>query len=137
MLKTAIDFGKQILALTRDTQQNKEDVKSLRQEFQDLRRENSQLRQENVELRQEFHQMRLDFAALTHIVEVLRLELHYTKDSADSERKNTRNELELELLRFKTSLPPGEDRSAALEQENEALKQQIAKLTKRLEEIEK
>ena len=81
--------------------------------------------------------MRLEFAALTHIVEVLRLELKHTKENMDSDHKNMRHEIELELLCSKTSLPPGEDHSIALQQENEILKQQIAELKKWVEENEK
>ena len=39
MLKEAVDFAKQVLGLTRKTQQHEEDMKTFRQELKEVRQE--------------------------------------------------------------------------------------------------
>ena len=107
MLKQAVDFGKQVFALTRDTQQNKEDIKALREEVREVRREIVEIRQSVGDMRQEINQQRLDFADLTRLVEKLIIELHHQQENAAKDREMQELRLQNIVLRQERGLPPG------------------------------
>ena len=114
MLKQALDFGKQILALTRDTQKNKDDIKAIQEELRDVRRDISGNRQELMQMQQALMQMqqeasdlRLEFGQLGRLVERLILELNHQKENAAKERENQELRIQLLLLRYERGLPPG------------------------------
>ena len=98
MLKPILDFGKQVANLTRDTQQNKEDIKTLRQEVKDVR-------QENAVLRQEMNQIRLEFGALTRTVERMMFEVKQTQQQSENAQRVMRLEMEVAILRYGRGLP--------------------------------
>ncbi len=116
MLKQALDFGKQIIALTRDTQQNKEDVKTLREELREVRRELAESRQGAQQtqqamlyMSQEITQQRIEFVELAHYVDRLSSEMQHQRDNAQRDREIQELRLQNIVLRLKRGLPPGEE----------------------------
>jgi predicted nucleic acid-binding Zn-ribbon protein len=79
MFKQLYDLVKQLLLLTRETQQNKTEIKELRQEFKEL----------------------------TAVVQRLAYEIHGTSENEAHEREKLVLRLENELLKFERRLPPG------------------------------
>ncbi|MBC7526030.1 MAG: hypothetical protein H7308_00595 [Chthonomonadaceae bacterium] len=93
MLKDIIGFGKQLVSLTRDVDQNKTAVKEVRIEVKELREEVNKLRQE--------------LNGLARVVERLAFELQKDRESASQERRIQLLEIENRFLRFeRSSLPP-------------------------------
>jgi hypothetical protein len=85
MLKQLLDFARQVVSLTRDTQQNKKDVQELRQELKEVRQE----------LR--------EFSA---VLQRLVFEVQRQREADAYGRKLLRLEVENTLLRSGRQLPP-------------------------------
>lgn len=90
MWRNVLDYSKQLFSLTRDTQQNKENIKELRQEIKEVR-------QELAALRQEMNQTRLEFGELIRVVE-------HIAYRTQRDRENTQHEYEKLLLRLQLAL---------------------------------
>lgn len=108
MLKQAMDFGKQVIALAQDTQQNKEDVKALREEGRETRREMAEMRQGIASMRQEITQQRIEFIELTRLVERFVGEVQHERENARKDREIQELRLQNIVLRLERGLPPGE-----------------------------
>ena len=79
MWKQLLDFSEQLIALTRDVQQNKEALKAHGEEIKEIRRELSRL---------------------TEILQEVRFEQERASDNAAHERENLMLHLENALLKF-------------------------------------
>src|SRR5438128_9793377 len=88
MLKQLLDFARQIVTLTRDTQQNKADIQELRQELKEVRQE----------LRE-----------FSEVLQRLVFEMRRQHEADAYERKLLRLEVENALLRSERQLPPRAD----------------------------
>ena len=86
MLKPILEAGKQIMALTRDVQQCKIDVKEIRQHEKE-------------------QDLRID--QLAEAVQRLAFALQHDRDMSARDRENLLLRLENALLRFERRLPPG------------------------------
>lgn len=108
MWQKILDLARQVVTLTSDTKKNKEDVKALQEE-------NKELRRENADLRQEMNEQRLQFREMTRFSERVVFELQRTRESAETDKKILRLEMENLLLRHGRTLPPvpTEDSSGA------------------------
>jgi hypothetical protein len=96
MLKPLLDFARQVVSLTRDTQQNKADIQELRQELKEVREE-----------------LREFSAVLQRFV----FEVQRQREADAYERKLLRLEVENTLLRSGRLLPPsGEPEGEVKEQ---------------------
>lgn len=112
MLKDAVGFAKQVLGLTRKSQQHEEDIKGLRQEVKEVRQE---------------------LRALAEAVQQQRFEQQRDRETGALERENLLLRLEL-LLRSERQLPPAAPSGHA---ELDVLQKQIAILQKENEELRK
>ncbi len=88
MWKQFLDFSKQVIALTRRSQQHETDIKEVRQEMKELRDE---------------------LRALTKVVQQIQWEQRHDRDIAARDRENLILRLENYLLRAERGLPPGNE----------------------------
>ncbi len=103
MFKKLLDLAAQMFFLTKDTNQNKEDIKDAKQRIKDVQNEVNDLRRE--------------VQNLAHGFERLAYELRHVRESEAQERKYLALQLENELLKFERRLPPG--KSNTNESENQ------------------
>jgi uncharacterized protein YoxC len=87
VLKTALDFGKQLLSLMKDVQQNKSDIKELRQELKEVRQE---------------------LRDLVTIVQQLAFRIQQNHENERYERELLLLRVENRMLRHQQSLSPAE-----------------------------
>lgn len=84
-----------MILLTRETQQNKADIKKCEDK--------------TVALEREFDDLREDFNRLVHLVHQLSYNIESVSNREESERKNLALQLENEMLKFERRLPHGKD----------------------------
>ena len=92
MWKQLIDYGKQLLSLSRDTQQNKDALK--------------EMRQERKEDKEEIKELNRKVERLTEIVQRLAYEVQRQNDKAETEHKMLLLEAENIVHRYTRGLPP-------------------------------
>lgn len=73
---------KQVLSLTRDMQQNKEDIKALRESDRESRRK-------DAELQQAMNEQQLRFTEMSRFAERVIFELQRTREGAEADKKTT------------------------------------------------
>lgn len=95
MWKDIIQFGKDLLLLTRETQQNKADIKKGEDKTLALEREIDDLRE--------------DFNRLVHLVHQLTYDIEKVGNREKSEREKMALQLENEMLKFERRLPSKKD----------------------------
>jgi hypothetical protein len=95
MWKDILKFGKDLLLLTKETQENKADIKKC--EDKDLVHE------------RELDNLREDFNKLVHLVHQLSFDIQTVSDREKSERELIALKLENEMLKFERRLPRGKD----------------------------
>ncbi len=92
MWQKIVDIAKQVFTLTGDAKKSKEDIKALQEE--------------NKELRRELNEQRMRFEAVARFSDRMVYELQRTKETAESDKKLLRVEMELLLLRSGRVLSP-------------------------------
>ena len=119
MLKDAVGFAKQVLGLTRKSQQHEDDIKALRQEIKEVRQE---------------------LRALAEAAQQQRFEQQRDRENGALERENLLLRLEL-LLRAERHLPPAQppnqDEKDALRKQIEALQEENEELRRQLDQQNK
>lgn len=124
---------KQVLSLTRDTQQNKDDIKALRESDKESQRR-------DVELQQAMNEQQLGMTQMTHFAERVIYELQRTRETAEADKKMLRLEMENSLLRAERRLPSGDTQekgeTESLQEQIDSLKQAVAALQQRVEQLE-
>jgi len=95
MWKDILQFGKDLILLTRETQQNKADIKKGEDK--------------TVALEREVNDLREDFNKLVHLVHQLSFDIERVSNREEAERKNLALQLENEMLKFERRLPQGKD----------------------------
>jgi predicted nucleic acid-binding Zn-ribbon protein len=95
MWKEIFQFGKDLILLSKETQQNKEDIKKCEDKITSLEREYDSLRQ--------------DFNKLVLLVQKLNFDIHQVSEREKSEREKIILQLENEMLKFERRLPSGKD----------------------------
>lgn len=95
MWKDIYQFGKDLILLTRETQQNKTDVKRCEDKIATLERE--------------FDEMRDDFHKLLFLINQLNFDIEKVSDREKHEREMIVLRLENEMLKFERRLPHGKD----------------------------
>jgi septal ring factor EnvC (AmiA/AmiB activator) len=95
MWKQVFDYAKEIVFLSRETQENKSDIKELKTEIR--------------ELRAEVKQLRADFNNLVLLVQQFSFDIQNVSKREKAERKNLALQLENEMLKFERRLPQGKD----------------------------
>lgn len=95
MWKDILQFGKDLILLTRETQQNKTDIKKCEDK--------------TVALEREVDDLREDFNKLVHLVHQLSYDIEKVSNREDAERKNLALKLENEMLKFERRLPQGKE----------------------------
>ena len=93
MWKEIFEFGKDLILLTRETQQNKADIKKCEDKTNSLERE--------------FDSLRQDFNKLVLLVQQLNFDIHHVSEREKSERERIILQLENEMLKFERRLPQG------------------------------
>ena len=116
MWKQIVDYFFKVFSVTREVDELSKDSEAHEKDIKALQAKNEQL---------------------TLLAQNLLLRFEHDRVVSEQAHKLLKSEIALMISEAKRSLPPGEDRSAASEKENEALKEQIAELKKRLDEIEK
>jgi len=101
MLKDLFELLRQMLRITEDTQQNRQDIRDLKAELRDVARKSEQ---ENRDLRDEVRDLRSAVERLTY--EIKRVDDHGT-----AEREKLVLLLENQLLKFERALPPAKPQS--------------------------
>lgn len=91
MWKDILQFGKDLILLSRETQENKADIKKC------------EVRTEAVE--RELDSLREDFNKLVHLVHQLSYDIEKVSNREESERKHLALQLENEMLKFERRLP--------------------------------
>ena len=104
-----MDYFTKVFSVTRDVKEQGEDLQAHEKSIKELHDEN-----ENMML----------------LIQRLMMQAEHDRAISEQAQKMLRMEFTLMLSQANRSLPPGEDRSAALEKDNEALKQQLAELKK-------
>lgn len=94
MLKPVIDFGRQILGLTRNVEKAKADIVEARVDMKELRQDVSELRRE--------------LRDMAHAIEILALRQQSERDSAAKEYENLVLRLRIALGEHGRLLPPPE-----------------------------
>ncbi|CAN5451488.1 hypothetical protein BH20ACI1_BH20ACI1_18310 [soil metagenome] len=84
-----------MILLTKETQQNKADIKKCEDKA--------------VALEREFDDLREDFNRLVHLVHQLSYNIESVGNREESERRNLALQLENEMLKFERRLPHGKD----------------------------
>lgn len=95
MWKDILKFGKDLILLTKETEQNKIDIKKCEDK--------------NVALGKEIDELREDFNKLVHLIHQLGYEIETVSRREESERKNLALQLENEMLKFERRLPQARD----------------------------
>ena len=95
MWKDILQFGKDLILLSRETQENKADIKKCEDRTEHIEREVDALRE--------------DFNKLVHLVHQLSYDIEKVSNREESERKNLALQLENEMLKFERRLPQGKD----------------------------
>ena len=95
MWKEIFEFGKDLILLTKETQQNKADLKKCEDKINSLEREHDTLRQ--------------DFNKLVLLVQQLNFDVHQVSEREKAEREKIILQLENEMLKFERRLPRGKD----------------------------
>jgi septal ring factor EnvC (AmiA/AmiB activator) len=95
MWKEIIEFGKDLLLLTRETQQNKSDIKRCEDKI--------------VSLEREIDDIRADFNKLVHLVHQLSYDIEKVGEREKNEREKIALQLENEMLKFERRLPQGKN----------------------------
>ncbi len=95
MWKDILQFGKDLILLTRETQQNKADIKKCEDK--------------TVALEREIDALREDFNKLVHYVHQLSYDIEKVGRREESEREKMALKLENEMLKFERRLPQGKD----------------------------
>ena len=93
MFKQLIDLTAQLFFLSKDTQQNKADIKDVKQQLKEVQNDVNDLRRE--------------VQNLAHGFERLAFEIRRVSESEAQERKYTALQLENALLKFERRLPTG------------------------------
>ena len=96
MWKEILQFGKDLILLTKETQQNKADIKKCEDK--------------TVALERELDDLREDFNKLVHLVHQLSYDIERVSNREEAERKNLALQLENEMLKFERRLPSGKDK---------------------------
>ena len=89
MLKQAIDFARQLLSLSQDSQRNTADIKELRQELKELRGE---------------------MQRLVLVVQKLSFDIERVSENDRHEREKQALLLRSQMLEFERRLPSGQDK---------------------------
>jgi uncharacterized protein YlxW (UPF0749 family) len=95
MWKQVYEYTKDFLLLSRETQENKADIK--------------EQKSETKELRSEVKQLRSDFNNLLLVVKELSHRIEQIDQREQSERREMALKLENEMLKFERRLPQGKD----------------------------
>ena len=95
MWKQVYEYTRDFLLLSRETQENKTDIKEQKTEIK--------------ELRSEVKQLRSDFNNLVLLVQKLSFDIQQVSDRETSERQRMALQLENEMLKFERRLPQGKD----------------------------
>ena len=95
MWKQVYEYTKDFLLLSRETQENKADIKEQKVEVK--------------EIRSEVKQLRSDFNNLVLLVQKLSFDIQQVSDREESERQRMALQLENEMLKFERRLPQGKD----------------------------
>jgi len=95
MWKQVFDYAKDFLLLSRETQENKSDIKEQKTEIR--------------EIRAEVKQLRSDFNNLVLLVQQLSFDIQKVSDREQSEREKMALQLSYEMLKFERRLPQGKD----------------------------
>ncbi|MCI0525070.1 MAG: hypothetical protein L0Y75_07380 [Acidobacteria bacterium] len=101
MLKDLFELLQQVLRITEDTQQNRQDIKDLKGELRDVARKSEQ---ENRELRGEIRELRSAIERLTY-------EIKRVDDHGNAEHEKLILLLENQLLKFERGLPSAKPQS--------------------------
>lgn len=89
MLKQALDFARQLLSLTQDSQRNASDIKEVRQELKELRGE---------------------MQRLLLVVQKLSFDIQRVSENDQHEREKQTLLLRTQLMEFERRLPAGRDK---------------------------
>ena len=95
MWKQVYEYTRGFLLLSRETQENKTDIKEQKTEIKDLRSKVKQLWS--------------DFNNLVLLVQKLSFDIQQVSDRETSERQRMALQLENEMLKFERRLPQGKD----------------------------
>lgn len=95
MWKQIFDYAKEIVFLTRETQENKSDIKEQKSEIK--------------EIRAEVKQLRTDFNNLVLLVQQFSFDIQNVSNREEAEREKLVLRLENEMLKFERRLPQGKD----------------------------
>ena len=95
MWKQVYEYTKDFLLLSRETQENKADIKEQKVEVK--------------EIRSEVKQLRSDFNNLVLLVQKLSFDIQQVSDREESERQRMALQLENEMLKFERRLPSGKE----------------------------
>ena len=95
MWKQIYEYTKDFLLLSRETQENKADIKEQKSEIK--------------EIRSELKKLQGDFNNLLLVVQKLSFDIQKIDDREQSERREMALKLENEMLKFERRLPPGKD----------------------------
>lgn len=93
MWKQVYEYTKDFLLLSRETQENKSDIKEQKLEIK--------------EIRSEVKQLRSDFNNLVLLVQKLSFDIQQVSDREEGERQRMALQLENEMLKFERRLPSG------------------------------
>lgn len=96
MWKQIYEFTKDFLLLSRETQENKADIKEQKSEIK--------------EIRSEVKQLRSDFNNLVLLVQKLSFDIQDVSKREESARREMALKLENEMLKFERRLPSGKDK---------------------------
>lgn len=95
MWKQIYEYTKDFLLLSRETQENKADIKEQKSEIK--------------EIRSELKKLQIDFNNLLLVVQKLSFDIQKIDDREQSERREMALKLENEMLKFERRLPSGKD----------------------------
>jgi predicted nucleic acid-binding Zn-ribbon protein len=95
MWKDILQFGKDLVLLSRETQENKADIKKCEDRTEVLEREVDALRE--------------DFNKLVHLVHQLSYDIEKVSSREEAAREKMALQLENEMLKFERRLPQGKD----------------------------
>lgn len=88
-------FGKDLILLSKETQENKSDIKKCEDK--------------TVALEREIDDLREDFNRLVHLVHQLGYDIEKVSNREEAARKNLALQLENEMLKFERRLPSGKN----------------------------
>jgi len=95
MWKEILQFGKDLILLSKETQLNKADIKKCEDK--------------TLALEHEIDALREDFNKLIHLIHQLSFDIEKVSSREEAERKNLVLKLENEMLKFERHLPQGKD----------------------------